>query len=80
MKKKASCLSSRRSSFARHARRFFFRFFSFPPPSSRARWCRFVGAGAIGASGLVLLFWHDLFTTLDGNSLRGIAWAGFGGN
>ncbi|WP_372088226.1 EamA family transporter (plasmid) [Tistrella mobilis] len=39
---------------------------------------RVVGAGAIGASGLVLLFWHDLFTTLDGNSLRGIAWAGFG--
>lgn len=29
-------------------------------------------------AGLVLLFWHDLFTTLDGNSLRGIAWAGFG--
>lgn len=39
---------------------------------------RVIGAGGIGAAGLVLLFWHDLFTTLSADSLRGIAWAAFG--
>lgn len=39
---------------------------------------RVLAAGTIGVAGLVLLFWQDLFTTLDARSLRGIAWAGFG--
>lgn len=39
---------------------------------------RVIGAGVIGATGLVLLFWHDLFTSLSAESLRGIAWAAFG--
>ena len=39
---------------------------------------RVIAAGGIGATGLVLLFWHDLFTTFDTRSLYGIVWAAFG--
>ena len=39
---------------------------------------RVIAAGAIGAAGIVALFWHDLFTVLNGASLRGIAWAAAG--
>lgn len=36
---------------------------------------RVISAGVIGVSGLLLLFWHDLFTRFDMDSLRGVAWA-----
>jgi drug/metabolite transporter (DMT)-like permease len=39
---------------------------------------RVIMAGCIGASGLVLLFWDDMFTALNADSLRGVAWAVFG--
>ncbi len=39
---------------------------------------RVLAAGLIGATGLVLLFWHDLFTGTGAASLRGIGWAAFG--
>lgn len=35
-------------------------------------------AAAIGVSGLILLFWHDLFTHLDLNTLRGVGFAAAG--
>lgn len=37
-----------------------------------------IGAGVVGAAGIFLLFWHDLFTALSADTLRGIAWATFG--
>jgi drug/metabolite transporter (DMT)-like permease len=39
---------------------------------------RVIFAGGVGAAGLILLFWHDLFTAVSADSLRGIAWAAFG--
>lgn len=36
---------------------------------------RVISAGLIGVSGLLLLFWNDLFARFDMNSLRGVAWA-----
>ncbi|SDZ09635.1 EamA-like transporter family protein [Jannaschia faecimaris] len=35
-------------------------------------------AGALGAAGLILLFWHDLAVALDPQTLRGIGWAVLG--
>lgn len=39
---------------------------------------RTVYAGAIGATGLALLFWRDLTVSFDENVVRGIAWASLG--
>ncbi|MFY0596833.1 MAG: DMT family transporter [Cognatishimia sp.] len=36
---------------------------------------RVIIAGLIGVSGLVLLFWNELFARFDMDSLRGVAWA-----
>lgn len=35
-------------------------------------------AGALGASGVGLLFWHDLAVSLNPDALRGIGWAALG--
>lgn len=37
-----------------------------------------ITAGLIGVSGLVLIFWNDLFARFDAQTLTGIAWAAFG--
>ena len=37
-----------------------------------------IGAGVVGTAGIFLLFWHDLFTALSEDTIRGIAWATFG--
>lgn len=35
-------------------------------------------AGSVGATGLVLIFWIDLFASFDIATLQGIGWAAFG--